>query len=194
MEAEEGPGVKAAVEASPKTAEVAAEATTAEMSPAEAAAAEVPSTTEVSATTEAPATAEVPAAAEMPAAEVPATTDVPAAVAHADGVGNAAGKRERQEHREPESRGGGQRSANGLELHAPSLVAARSPVKGCPRTARLPGHGREAGADTSYGPRPGAAGRRGAVPGDRGGVGRQSARWPRPVSRSISTVMPAITP
>ena len=141
MEAEEGPGVKAAVEAFPKTAEVSAEATTAEMSPAEAAAAEVPAATEAPATAEAPA-AEVPAA-EMPAAaEVPSTTDVPAAVAHADGVGNAAGKRERQDHREPESRGGGERSANGLELHAPSLVAARSPVKGCPRTARLPGHER----------------------------------------------------
>src|ERR1043166_8465462 len=115
---EEGPGVKAAVEATPKATEVAAEATTGEMPAAEA-----PATAEMPAATEMPATTEVPAATEMPAA-----TGVPAAVAHANGVSNAAGKRERQENREPESRAGGQRSANRRELHAPSLVAARSPV------------------------------------------------------------------
>src|SRR5205823_10308042 len=141
-----------------KATEVAAEATAGEIP-----AAEVPATAEMPATTEVPATAEMPATTEVPAA-----TGVPAAVAHADGVSNTAGKRERQENREPESRGGGQRSANALELHAPSLVAARSPVKGCARTARLAAQVREAGAHTPHGPRrastPGcAAGRRGAV-------------------------------
>lgn len=172
MEAEKGPGAKA-VGASRKATEVAAEATTG---------GEMPAAKVASAKVAREAAAEVASSADVPAAtEVPGTTHVPAAAAHAYGVRYAAGKRERQENREPESRGGGQRSANGLELHASSLVAAGSAVKGCPHTARLPGQGREAGADTSHGPRPaatpgGAAGRRGAVPGDGGGKVRNHSR------------------